>query len=166
MIDLEDVATGRLTNKGGLILAPEPIKTELPPFVLKALDGRNLKSGTVVYLAAPDRLTSGFRKNATFEARMLEHTGLIYRGLLRLCDIRVNGTRVQPIDPLFLDPNARHYDIGNGIKAEALPPQEFKFVNRDGIEGAGAEGGAVIGSHRFGSGCRRSGGRREARGRV
>lgn len=134
-ISLEDIAKGGLTNKSGLILAPEPVRADLPPFISKALTGRSLKSGTVIHLIAPDRLTSGFRKGATFESRMLEHIGLIYRGILRLCEMRVNGTKVQSIDPLFLDPNARHYDIGNGVKAEALPPQEFKFINRDGVEG-------------------------------
>jgi hypothetical protein len=134
-ISLEEIAQGKLTNRSGLILAPEPTKASLPEFVTKALAGRDLKSGTVINLIEPDRLTAGFRKSTTFEQKMLEHLGLVYRGILRLCDIRVNGTKVMPVDPLFLDPNARYYDVNNEFKAEALPGNEFKFANRLGQEG-------------------------------
>jgi hypothetical protein len=134
-INLKEIADGKLTTKGGLILAPEPVKAPLPRFVLDTLGERELKSGTVIHLIAPDRLTSGFRRPASFEQKMLEHLGLVYRGSLRLCQMFVNGKRVEPVDPLFLDPNARYYDVGNGRKAEARPATEFKFANSRGEEG-------------------------------
>jgi hypothetical protein len=134
-INLTEIAEGKLTTKTGLILAPEPVKATLPDFVKEALRGRELKSGTVIHLVAPDRLTSGFRRPASFEQKMLEHLGLVYRGSLRLCQMFVNGTRVEPVDPLFLDPNARYYDVGNGHKAESQPSTEFKFTNSRGEEG-------------------------------
>jgi hypothetical protein len=134
-INLREIAEGKLTTKTGLILAPEPVKATLPQFVKDALGERELKSGTVIHLIAPDRLTSGFRRPASFEQKMLEHLGLVYRGSLRLCQIFVNGKRVEPVDPLFLDPNARYYDVGNGRKAEARPSTEFKFTNSHGEEG-------------------------------
>jgi Histidine kinase-, DNA gyrase B-, and HSP90-like ATPase len=134
-INLNEIAEGNLTNKSGLILAPEPIKATLPKFVSEALGERELKSGTVIHLVAPDRLTSGFRRPVSFEQKMLEHLGLVYRGILRLCQIFVNGKRVEPVDPLFLDPNGRYYDVDNGRKAEAQPSTEFKFANSRGEEG-------------------------------
>jgi Histidine kinase-, DNA gyrase B-, and HSP90-like ATPase len=134
-INLNEIAEGNLTNKSGLILAPEPIKATLPKFVSEALGERELKSGTVIHLVAPDRLTSGFRRPVSFEQKMLEHLGLVYRGILRLCQIFVNGKRVEPVDPLFLDPNGRYYDVDNGQKAEAQPSTEFKFANSRGEEG-------------------------------
>src|SRR5207302_4488406 len=134
-INLKEIAEGRLTNKSGLILAPEPVKAALPKFVADALGDRELTSGTVIHLIAPDRLTSGFRRATTFAQKMLEHLGLIYRGVLRRCAIYVNGTRVEPIDPLFLDPNARYYGAAEARKAEGQPPSEFVFTNRHGVEG-------------------------------
>src|SRR5712664_345849 len=135
-INLNEIAEGKLTNKSGLILAPEPVKATLPKFVTESLDGRELTSGTVIYLIDPDRLTSGFRSAASFEQKMLEHLGLVYRGILRSCQIFVNGARVEPVDPLFLDPNGRYYDVENGHKAEALPNAEFKFTNSHGEKGS------------------------------
>jgi hypothetical protein len=134
-INLNEIAEGKLTTKSGLILAPEAVKAPLPKFVTDALRDRELKSGTVIHLIAPDRLTSGFRRAATFAQKMLEHLGLVYRGVLRRSAIYVNGTRVDPIDPLFLDPNARYYGAADARKAEAQPPSEFSFTNRHGIEG-------------------------------
>ena len=134
-INLREIAEGKLTTKSGLILAPEPVQATLPKFLLEALGDRELKSGTIIHLIAPDRLTSGFRRPVSFEQKMLEHLGLVYRGSLRLCQIFVNGKRVEPVDPLFLDPNARYYDVGNARKAEARPSTEFKFTNGRGEEG-------------------------------
>lgn len=134
-LNLNEIAEGRLTNKSGLILAPEPAKATLPKFVADALGDRELTSGTVIHLVAPDRLTSGFRRATTFAQKMLEHLGLVYRGVLRRCAIYVNGTRVEPIDPLFLDPNARYYGSAESCKAEGQPSSEFVFTNRQGVEG-------------------------------
>jgi hypothetical protein len=134
-INLKEIAEGKLTNKSGLILAPEPVKAPLPKFVADSLGDRELTSGTVIHLIAPDRLTSGFRRATTFGQKMLEHLGLIYRGVLRRCTIYVNGTRVEPIDPLFLDPNSRYYGVAENRKAEAQPSSEFSFTNRHGVEG-------------------------------
>jgi hypothetical protein len=135
-INLLEIASGKLTNSEGLILAPKPEVVELPKFVQQALGDRELVSGTVIHLVAPDRLTSGFRKGQGFEQKMLEHLGLVYRGLLRQSRLYVNEKLVEPVDPLFLDPNARFYDIGNGHKAEAQPPTDFRVTNRHGVEGS------------------------------
>lgn len=135
-INLLEIASGKLTSSEGLILAPKPDVVELPKFVRQALGDRELVSGTVIHLVAPDRLTSGFKKGQSFEQKMLEHLGLVYRGIVRQTKLYVNEKLVEPVDPLFLDPNARFYDIGNGHKAEAQPPTDFRVMNRHGVEGS------------------------------
>jgi hypothetical protein len=134
-VDLMEIASGKLTNAEGLIVAPSPVETELPPYVKTYLDGRELKKGTVIHLIAPDRLTSGFRSVPSFEQKMLEHLGVIYRGLLRTCSLYVNNKPVLAVDPLFTDPTARYYDIGTPIQAIALPSAEISVRTSSGVEG-------------------------------
>ena len=43
---------------------------------------------------------------------------------------------MEPVDPLFLDPNARFYDVGNGVFAEGREALQFSMKNsRTGEEG-------------------------------
>lgn len=134
-INLMDVATGKLTNEDGLIVAPAPQLAELPPHVTAYLGDRTLNAGTIIHLIKPDRLTSGFRFVQSFEQKMLEHLGVIYRGLIRTCSIFVNNRPVEAVDPLFIDPNARYYEIGTGIRAQALPVTEISLRAASGAEG-------------------------------
>lgn len=134
-IDLREICEGRLTNSQGLVIAPEAEKVPLPKFVAEHLGKRSLEQGTIVVLDAPDRLTSGFRKPSTFHANVMEHLGLIYRGLLNRCSIHVNNKKVDPVDPLFLDPSARFYDVGNNILAEGRDRLVFDASGHDGNVG-------------------------------
>lgn len=131
-IDLIAIAQGKHTNHAGLVVAPDPIEAPLPAFVTKYLGDRDLEHGTIVVLNHPDRLTSGYRKADSFADAMLKHLGLIYRGVIRDCAFYVNGQKVDPIDPLFLDPNARYFDVGNGRFAEALEPIQFEMKSISG----------------------------------
>jgi len=66
----------------------------------------------------------------------MEHLGLIYRGILNRCALFVSDQRVEPVDPLFLDPNARFYDAGNDVSAQGREPLQFAMKNgRTGQEG-------------------------------
>jgi hypothetical protein len=135
-VDLDDICTGKHTNQDGLVIAPEAQKAALPEWIVKALGQRILDQGTVVFLVNPDRLSTGFRKPNGFHKSMMEHLGLIYRGMLSRCAIYVGDQRVEPVDPLFLDPNGRFYDVGNGVLAEAREPLQFSMKNsRTGAEG-------------------------------
>jgi len=130
-IDLKEIVTGVHTNKDGIVVAPEPVKADLPEFVVKYLGKRKLNCGTVIVLEKPDRLTRGYRKPNTFHKTMLEHLGLIYRQSLRNCAIHVNGEKAQAVDPLFLDPSGRYYDVGSGVLAQGLEPFSFEVKTAD-----------------------------------
>lgn len=131
-VDLDDICSGRLTNENGVVLAPNAEIAELPNFVKEYLGDHSLEHGTVILLVSPDRQTSGFRNPTAFHKNMMEHLGLIYRGVLRRCTIYVNSKMVEAVDPLFLDTGARFYDLGNGIKAEALEPLLIEVKNTRG----------------------------------
>ena len=139
-VDLQKISSGQMTNREGVVTAPPATQSELPQFVRKALPKGELAHGTVIVLDSLDRLSPGFVSAQKFQAKVLEHLGLIYRGLLRTVHMRVidlgkpNGeTIVDPIDPLFLTPGARYYD-DTAIVAEALPIAQFK-VKEEGTRG-------------------------------
>lgn len=135
-VDLKDICSGKHTNSDGLVIAPDPEKATLPAWIQKSLGKRNLDQGTVVLLVDPDRLTTGFRKPNGFHKNMMEHLGLIYRGMLNRCALFVGDQRVEAVDPLFLDPSARFYDVGNGVLAEGRETLQFAMKNsRTGTEG-------------------------------
>jgi hypothetical protein len=121
-VDLDDICTGKHTNDDGLVIAPGAEKAKLPDWIVKVMGKRTFDRGTVILLANPDRLTVGFRKPNGFHKSMMEHLGLIYRGMLNRCALYVGDQRVEPVDPLFLDPNARFYDVGNSVVAETASP--------------------------------------------
>jgi hypothetical protein len=134
-IDLREICDGKLTNSQGLVIAPKAEKVPLPKIVAAQLGKRTLEQGTIILLEAPDRLTSGFRKPTTFHSNLMEHLGLVYRGLLNRCAIHVNDKKVDPVDPLFLDPSARFYDVGNNILAEGRDRLVFDVNGHDGKVG-------------------------------
>jgi hypothetical protein len=135
-IDLDDVCGGKHTNTEGLVIAPDAEKTTLPAWIQKSIGKRTLDQGTVVLLLEPDRLTTGFRRPNAFHKNMMEHFGLIYRGMLNRCALFVGDQRVEAVDPLFLDPSARFYDVGNNVLAEGREPLRFAMKNgRTGSEG-------------------------------
>jgi hypothetical protein len=142
-IDLDEIIDGKLTDGSGRVRPPVPQRRLPPDFVQQYLMEQGLEhdSGTVVVLNHSSangyfRLTSGFQSAASFAPKMMEHLGLVYRGLLRDHQLYVVGRRVGPVDPLFLDPNARFYDVGNGVFAEGLDPLSFDVKRRsDGKSG-------------------------------
>lgn len=133
-IDLPEICNGRYRNKAGIVVAPPAEPAELPKFIKKFLDKRELTHGTIIFLDNPDRLSASFRKKAGFHKNMLEHIGLIYRKLLRNVPIYFNGDKVDPVDPLFLDPTARFYDVGNGVLAIGRDELSFDVKTADGSE--------------------------------
>ena len=136
-INLLDIANGVHTDAEGRVVAPKPEKAELPNFISDYLSEQDwsLDSGTVVILANPDRLSTGFVRPSSFEQKMLQHMGLIYRGVLRNAGMHVNGKAVECVDPLFLTPGCRYYDIGNGHLAKSVDPLTFNVKGKDNVVG-------------------------------
>jgi hypothetical protein len=141
-IDLQDISKGKFT-KHGVVAVPDARPTELPAWISATLPDGDLPNGTIVLLDRLDRLTAGFNNVSSFKEKVLHHTGLIYREMLRNVRMRVidagpgtpDAIDVQPIDPLFLRPDARHYD-DNEVVARALPPLTFTVKTKDGKTGA------------------------------
>lgn len=118
VIDLPEICSGtKYRNERGIVVAPLAVPSDLPKYVKENLEKRELTQGTVINIQNPDRLSQGFRKKAQFHSNMMEHIGLIYRHLLRTVPIYLNGNKILPVDPLFLDPTSRFYDVGDGVFA-------------------------------------------------
>ncbi len=107
---------------------PSPDEADLPQFVQDYLDRKGLwlDHGTVVVWVAPDRLS--YRTAATLKEHLVDDFGAAYRYLLmrpeRPVELVVEGVSVEPVDPLFLLPHARHY----------LPPDPDSAPDRGGAQ--------------------------------
>lgn len=107
-------------SEHGIQTIPEPVESELPPFVERYLEEHEilLECGTVVVWVKPDRLT--YRMAPSLREHFVDDFGVTYRYLLSdperstEIDLRVDGCAVEPVDPLFLDPRSRYY----------LPPEQ------------------------------------------
>jgi hypothetical protein len=135
VIDLPEICMGKYTNSKGIVVAPPSEKTDLPDFVKQYLRNRKLTHGTAILLSNPDRLTTGYRRPSGFHKSTIQHLGLVYRHVLRNCALFINGERVQAVDPLFLDPSARFYDVGNSIFAEGREELQFEVKASNGKVG-------------------------------
>lgn len=96
-------------QQSGMHSIPKPKPAKLPKFVLKHLEknGMTFDHGTVVVWVEPDRLT--YRSGATLKEHLIDDFGVVYRYLLDNFELEVDGVKVEKVDPLFLDPNARLY---------------------------------------------------------
>jgi hypothetical protein len=93
----------------GVTTVVEPVEAQVPDFVKKYLEatGRSFDHGTVVVWVKPDRLT--YRSGAQLKEHLLDDFGVTYRYLLDDLDLRVDGVRVEMVDPLFLDSKSRYF---------------------------------------------------------
>lgn len=112
----------------GAIIAPAARVVKIPSFVDQYFKSRkiDLNNGTIILIEKIDRLSKkSFKPLKTF---LSLETGVTYRNFLKDINIWVDGTLVEPIDPLFLSKGYRYYDE-NELRAEPLPPIEIKVVN-------------------------------------
>src|SRR5262249_37885407 len=88
---------------------PEPTTGDLPEFVKRYIrkEGLDFDHGPVVIWVNPDRLT--YKVPSRFAEHLVEDFGTTYRYLLDDRELKINGTVVMPVDPLFLDPRGRYY---------------------------------------------------------
>lgn len=131
-IDIDAVADHQFTDEDGIVVTPPAEPADLPAWVTDTTGPLN--SGTVIVLDGLDRLSTGYVQSSSFRKKILNHLGLVYRGILRETLIAVTDTaggtttKVSPVDPLFLTPDARFYDE-NDVLAEALPEARFVVSN-------------------------------------
>ena len=121
-VDLQEIEEGKFTNREGEIVVPEAKPAKLPRFVQdyidEHMDGKWSK-GTVVVIDKLDKNT--WKAINTFRNHLLEHFGVAYHKLRANVSMYVNGTFVDPIDPLFLTPGYRWFDL-DADRATALDP--------------------------------------------
>jgi hypothetical protein len=109
-LDLEDLGKGKY-NVDGEIVVPAPTPADLPEWLEEyiAQEIGDLTHGTVVLIEKLDRLS--WKTAKTLKTHLLNHFGVTYRNFLRQVDVRVDTTRVEPVDPLFTTPGFRFYDL-------------------------------------------------------
>ena len=132
-IKLDEIAQGKFTDEHGAIRAPETVEADLPNFVKHALGSHSLEHGTIIILKTIDRPSPGYVTPVSFDSKLVEHLGLVYRGLLPNCQILVNEKKVEVINPLFLTSTGRFYKVkANDLKAQERNKLEFQFDTADG----------------------------------
>jgi hypothetical protein len=128
-VDLEAIGSGEYNDADGEIVIPEPKKAKLPKFVAAAIEKAypdGWASGTVVVIDKLDRVewttVGGLREN------LLRNFGVTYHKLRNAVSIYVGDTYCEPIDPLFLTPDFRFFDIeGDDDRAQAFEPLEIEI---------------------------------------
>lgn len=128
-VDLEAIGNGDYNDANGEILIPEPQKAKLPKFVAAAIEAAypdGWRSGTAVVIDKLDRIAwttlGGLREN------LLRNFGVTYHKLRNAVALYVGGTYCEPIDPLFLTPGFRFYDLeGDPDRAMAFEPLEVEI---------------------------------------
>ena len=133
-MDVDEISEGKHLENGRVVV-PAPSETSLPDYIEsyaeKSFPGGAGAVRTVVEWDRFDHLL--WKTTSTLEEKLREHIGLIYRGFLRQSAIRVNGKPIEPVDPLFITPGYRYYDIDEDV-AEAFPPLEFPLRDDEGVE--------------------------------
>jgi hypothetical protein len=131
-LDIEKLGAGEYHADNGRVEVPQPIQSDLPSWVrsyaLECDFASALDTGTVVVIDQLDRLS--WVTKASLERNLLQHFGITYRNFLGNVEIRVNGKRVEPIDPLFVTEGFRFYDIDED---RAKPLEDLKFSVKDRI---------------------------------
>lgn len=127
-LDLDDIRDGRLTQNGRIVVPP-PSAGAPPEWVSAALADRygadGLAHGTVVLIDKVDRLS--WKTAAALQPHLVDHFGVVYRNYLSKVSVAVQGEEVTPIDPLFLTPGHRFYDLDE-VRAKALPETRVRVT--------------------------------------
>lgn len=126
----------RLDIKGHVIQLPTVRSASLPDW-LESYAVNNVRGGldavrTVVVWSNLDRLA--WNSKPVSVGRFREHLGITYASWLDVCDVRVDGQLVEPVDPLFITPDYRWYDIPDTPRADAHSPIRFEMKDSDGAK--------------------------------
>lgn len=135
-LDLDDVTDGVHTQNGKITM-PEAKRANLPSWLADEIVerfGKELDHGTVVLIEKLDR--PSWKTKIALERNLLQGIGVTYRNFLRQVAIWVGDKRVEPVDPLFITPGYRFYDLDED-RAEALDPHSFEVRDADSRESLG-----------------------------
>lgn len=134
-LDVDGVGEGKYTDQNGEIVIPASEPATLPKFVqehIKAnFHSKKFSNGTVVVIEELDKV----HRNTTNALRnhLLEFFGVSYQKLLRNARIFIHDTVLEPIDPLFITPGFRYYDL-DADRAIAEEPIKIEIKSDDGKE--------------------------------
>jgi hypothetical protein len=137
-VDVERIGQGGYSDENGEIIIPSAKSAKLPKFVQDHINaqfpGGKFNHGTVVLIENLDKLShtsvNGLRNH------LLEFFGIAYQKLLRNTRILVDDTILEPIDPLFVTPGFRYYEL-DADRAQALDPIKIEVKGDDGKESKG-----------------------------
>jgi hypothetical protein len=136
-IDLDEIEKGELTQEGNITVPPAK-SAKFPKFVQEYIEGKmpggKLDRGTVVVISKLDSLT--WTTANALQDNLLKHFGVTYHKLRAGFDIFVNGTKCDAIDPLFLTPGYRWYDL-DADRAQSLDPMVIDVKDRETKEPLG-----------------------------
>lgn len=131
-IDLDEIESGKCMDGDGEIVVAPAKPSKLPRFVQDYISenfpGGVQSSGTVVVIDKLDKLT--WKSMGALQNNLLEHFGIVYHKLRSQFDLVVNGKRVDPIDPLFLTPGYRWYDL-DAERAKPLDPMRIDVKDKE-----------------------------------
>lgn len=117
----------------GLQAIPAPVDAQLPAFVQTYLDKKGLSfdHGTVVVWVEPDR--NSYRTPALMREHLVDDFGVTYRYLLEKSELYVEGSKIEPVDPLFLTKGARFYldEVKGGAKMQREWNIPVKYARND-----------------------------------
>lgn len=139
-LDVDEIQNGEWAHENRIEMPPA--KAEAPPrFVLEhmAEDPRwsEVDHGTVVVWDRldPDRIDRKLRDS--LRNTLVTDLGVIYRNYLRETPMTVDGTEVEPCDPLFLTEGFRYYDL-DGDRAIELPSARIPVKDKETDQDLGA----------------------------
>lgn len=130
-LDLDDLSAGLYTDARGDIVVPAPERAALPAFVedlIARAHPEGWTAGTVILVEKLDRLewstSQGLREN------LCRQFGVTYHKLRGEAALYVDEAYVEPIDPLFLTPDFKLFDLDDD-RALALHPIRLEVRDPD-----------------------------------
>lgn len=111
-----------------------PLPDWVSDYISKHFPGGELTHGTIIVMEKLDNLD--WSTSTALERHLMQEFGITYRNYLGRTTVEVNGKMVEPLDPLFVTPGYRFWDLDED-RAEALPPLEFEVKDEKTREGRG-----------------------------
>ncbi len=136
-LDLEEISAGKY-DRDGRIVVPEATPAEMPGWLSEYISLQStsfpngLVHGTIVLIEKLDR--HDWKTAVALQTNLIQDFGVTYRNFLRSTSLLVQGKRVEPVDPLFITPGMRFYDLDED-RAEALPPMSIAVKSDRGEVG-------------------------------